>query len=157
MRSRSNGRGASRATLRNLPAHATDDVKSCRASAASLYVEKVRSQFLSLRHQISANRTASPETCENSADFTEDFAQESLVRSPQLLSIGAGECIFLHRLRTAVRSLVSDLFDVTTDSERAILNPSPSTQASIEREFVSSIPSALAQLKIVYNFATECL
>jgi hypothetical protein len=44
-----------------------------------------------------------------------------------LLSIGAGECIFLHRLRTTVRSLISDLLDVTTDSERANLNPSPST------------------------------
>jgi hypothetical protein len=88
--------------------------------------EKVRYQFLSLRHQISENRTSSTETLENSADSTEDFAQENLWGRPQFLSIEAGECIFLLRLLTAVRSLVSDLLDVTTDSERAILDPSPS-------------------------------
>jgi hypothetical protein len=44
---------------------------------AGAFVEKVRAQLLSLRHQISANRTASPETCENSADFTEDIAVEN--------------------------------------------------------------------------------
>jgi hypothetical protein len=57
-------------------------------------VEKVRTQFLSLRHQISANRTASPETRENSADFTEDFAEENLVRSPQVLSRGLENAFF---------------------------------------------------------------
>jgi hypothetical protein len=91
-----------------------------------VYPEKVRFQFLSLRHQISANRTVSPKICENSADLTDDFGQENSARPPQSLSIGAGECIFLHRLCTAVRSLVSDLLEVTTVSERAILNPSPS-------------------------------
>jgi hypothetical protein len=93
------------------------------------YLEKVRSQFLSLRHQISANRTASRENFENSADFAENFAQENLAGPPRLLSIGAGECIFLHCLRTAVRSLVSDLFDVTAVSERAILNPSSASKS----------------------------
>ena len=61
------------------------------------------------------------------------------MRLLQSLSIGARECIFLHRLRTAVRSLVSDLFDVTTDSEGAILNPSPSTEKLITEDRTPTI------------------
>ena len=59
-------------------------------------------ESLSLRHQNSANRTASRENHDNSTDFAADFAQENLARPPQSLSIGAGEWIFLHSLRTAV-------------------------------------------------------
>ena len=62
-----------------------------------------------------------------------------------MLSVGAGECIFLHKLRTAVRSLVSDLLDVTTDSERAILNPFPSTEAATKLN-VNNRTGATAQL-----------
>jgi hypothetical protein len=62
-------------------------------------MEKVRAQFLSLRHHISATRTVSPETCENSADFTEDFAQENLMRQSQMLSIGLENAFFSKGLR----------------------------------------------------------
>ncbi len=78
--------------LKKLPAP-DDEMRAAGLGPTILWVRI----SLSLRQQISANRTAGPETRENSADFTEDFAQESLVRS----ALPAGQLNVSVRLRTS--------------------------------------------------------
>jgi hypothetical protein len=49
---------------------------------------------------------------------------------PQVLLMGAGECIFLQRLRTISASAIPDFIEFKTDSGLPVSNPYPSTEAS---------------------------
>jgi hypothetical protein len=119
----------------------------------------LRFQSLSLRHHKQACRTKGWENYKKPRGFCPGFRPGEFGGSPQMLLIGPGEWIFLQSLRTAVRSLVSDLFDVTTDSKPAILNPSPSTDKHKPNgicRFDSFHPSQpVTQFKIVCDFAAE--
>jgi hypothetical protein len=71
-----------------------------------------------------AARTAKiPQICRS-------FSPGELAGLPQLLSIEAGECIFLRNLRTRPRSPVLDFVEIRVDSGEPVLNPSPSTNST---------------------------
>ena len=96
-------------------------------------VEKVRSQILSLRQPDWGCSTSSTPRAQNPADFCRCFYSGELSGRLELLSTGAGECIFLRGLRTSSWSPVPNLLEANAASGQLISNPSPSTEKNRSR------------------------
>ena len=113
-------------------------------------VEKVRSQILSLRQPDWGCSTSSTPRAQNPADFCRCFYSGELSGRLELLSTGAGECIFLRGLRTSSWSPVPNLLEANAASANLfqIHLPQPrktgAAYSEVQTEFVSSIPAAPA-------------
>jgi hypothetical protein len=68
------------------------------------------------------------EGSQNSAGFADIFVPENLRGRLQLLSMGAGERIFLRNLCTSSGSPTPNFLEATTRSGPVVSNPSPSTE-----------------------------